>query len=170
MDIRLYCEIETVKRFSRWNFLHIGSTQFIAEPEQHIIALGFMPQHDAVLFAIPTFIVIRTLGTSVSKPDLYGIDPLSGTVLWRFSDAVGTYPLLNCHVEYDSRIIATTPDGVFLLERQAWIPQPWLVFQPMVRSDTHLMPMASWWPFLPLQELSGPANRAKANASKIHSP
>jgi hypothetical protein len=40
-------------------------------------------------------------------------------VLWRFSDAVGTYPLLNCHVEYDSRIIATTPDGVFLLERQA---------------------------------------------------
>ncbi len=106
-----------MKSFRRWQLLHVGPSSWGVEPECHTIPLGFAPGQDAVAFSTPSFLVVRSVGASGYLPDVYGIDPLSGSVLWRFSEVEGDALLMHLHVEEEERIVATTPKGVYWLER-----------------------------------------------------
>lgn len=96
----------------------MASERWGVEPERHAIALDFTPGHDALAFSTPSFLVIRAVGTSTYMPDVMGVDPLTGKLLWRFSDVIGPSIILHCHAENEERIVATTPKGVYLLERE----------------------------------------------------
>lgn len=107
-----------LKSFRRWRLLHVGPSTWAKPPERHVVALDWIPGPDALAFSTPSLLVIRSVGTSNLMPDVCGIDPLSGHVLWRFSEHFGHSPLFHCHCEQEERIVATTPQGVFLLERE----------------------------------------------------
>lgn len=98
--------------------MHVASKRWGEEPERHSIPLDFTPGHDAIAFSTPSFLVIRAVGSSTYMPDVMGVDPLTGKLLWRFSDEVGPSIILHCHSEFEQRIVATTPKGVYLLERE----------------------------------------------------